>query len=430
MGEVTKWNAVPLDHLTEEETPITYGVVKPGEEGEVPFVRGGDIARGRVLMDQLRTISRDVSQQYRRTLLRGGEILVSLVGNPGQVAIAPSSLAGANIARQVGLVRLKPTIDTRFVSYFLQSHDGQTALGAQSLGSVQQVINLRDLKTVKVPLPPLAEQKAIAAVLGALDDKIELNRRMNATLEAMARALFQSWFVDFDPVRAKLDGRQPVGIDEATADLFPDSFEDSELGHIPSGWEVRSLDRTAHYLNGLALQKYPPGDGPTLPVIKIAQLRKGDSIGADRCNTELPSNHVVQDGDVLFSWSGSLEVELWCGGPGALNQHLFKVSSPEFPKWFYYLWTLYHLDEFRLIAADKATTMGHIQRGHLTAAKVLIPPRMLLDAMTRAMSPLIDQIIANRIQSRTLVSLRDTLLPKLLSGELSVAGWASKLEAA
>lgn len=124
---------------------------------------------------------------------------------------------------------------------------------------------------------------------------------------------------------------------------------------------------------------------------------------------------------MLFSWSGSLEVELWCGGAGALNQHLFKVTSPEFPKWFYYLWTIYHLDGFRLIAADKATTMGHIQRGHLTAAKVLIPPRTLLDAMTRIISPLIDHIVSNRIQSRTLAALRDMLLPKLLSGEMSVA---------
>jgi type I restriction enzyme, S subunit len=306
--------------------------------------------------------------------------------------------------------------DPLFAFYFLKALD----FDRFNSGSAQPSLNRNFIYPIPIHVPKPAEQKAIAAVLGALDDKIELNRRMNATLEAIARALFQSWFVDIDPVRAKLDGRAPAGLDPAAAALFPEHFEETVLGHTPKGWEVRSLDKAAHYLNGLALQKYPPGDGPTLPVIKIAQLRKGDSIGADRCNTDLPPNHVVQDGDVLFSWSGSLEVELWCGGRGALNQHLFKVTSPEFPKWFYYLWTLYHLDEFRLIAADKATTMGHIQRGHLTAAKVLIPPRPLLDAMTRTMSPLIDQLIANRIQSRTLATLRDTLLPKLLSGELSL----------
>src|ERR1019366_8329464 len=287
----------------------------------------------------------------------------------------------------------------RFLFQFVRSPLFKEQVAALTTGSAQPQLPIRDIRRVEIPLPPLAEQKTIAAVLGALDDKIELNRRMNATLEAMARALFHSWFVDFDPVRAKREGRQPTGLDAKAAALFPAGLEKTPLGQTPQGWEVRSLDKIADYLNGLALQKYPPGDGPTLPVIKIAQLRKGDTVGADRCNSDLPPEYVVQDGDVLFSWSGSLEVELWCGGSGALNQHLFKVTSPEFPKWFYYLWTLYHLDEFRLIAADKATTMGHIQRGHLTAAKVFIPPRPLLDAMTRTISPIIDHLIAKRIES-------------------------------
>jgi type I restriction enzyme S subunit len=350
-----------------------------------------------------------------RPLYKEPVITIGRVGACGEIhrTTGPAWISDNALVVQGG-----ENCDQTFLFYVLKSTDFSAIIG----GTTQPLITQTAVKALPMLLPPLAEQKAIAAVLGALDDKIELNRRMNATLEAMARALFQSWFVDFDPVRATLDGRPPSAIDPATAALFPEHLEETALGHTPKGWEVRSLDKTAHYLNGLALQKYPPGDGPTLPVIKIAQLRKGDSIGADRCNTDLPPNYVVQDGDVLFSWSGSLEVELWCGGPGALNQHLFKVTSPEFPKWFYYLWTLYHLDEFRLIAADKATTMGHIQRGHLTAAKVLIPPRPLLDAMTRTMSPLIDQLIANRTQSRTLATLRDTLLPKLLSGELSVAG--------
>ena len=133
---------------------------------------------------------------------------------------------------------------------------------------------METLNRLRFPLPPLPEQHAIARILGALDDKIELNRRMNETLEAIARALFKSWFVDFDPVRAKAEGRDP-GLPAPVADLFPDCFEDSEIGEIPVGWAVRSLDEIADFLNGLALQKYPAADGCWLPAIKIAQLREG-----------------------------------------------------------------------------------------------------------------------------------------------------------
>ncbi len=371
----------------------------------------------------------------------GGEIL----GIPGRI---PDDGKTYLHNQRMGKVVIKEPkrINPDFVYYLALCSDFNRELCVSASGTkILHTAPVR-IEAFEFDLPPLPEQKTIAHILGTLDDKIELNRRMNATLEAMARALFQSWFVDFGPVRAKLDapspptplplagegGRRPgegaFGLDAATAALFPAHFQESPLGHIPQGWEVRSLDQIGHFLNGLALQKYPPGDGPTLPVIKIAQLRKGDSEGSDSCNTELPPQYIVEDGDVLFSWSGSLEVELWCGGQGALNQHLFKVTSPEFPKWFYYLWTLYHLDEFRLIAAGKATTMGHIQRGHLTAAKALVPPPVLLKAMTHIMAPLIDQIIANRTQSRTLATIRDTLLPKLLSGELSLANKVAQFD--
>jgi type I restriction enzyme S subunit len=391
----------------------------------VPVIRGTNISDTRDLVGEMVYITPEKAEEVQSSIIVADDLFFPHRGSIGLVGIVPRNGAPRYVqsSSMMKLTCDRSQVEPLYLFYFFRSAQGRQELlkNASTVGTPGIGQPLSSLKAIHVPYPPLAEQKAIAAVLGALDDKIELNRRMNATLEAMARALFQSWFVDFDPVRAKLDGRPPAALDPATAALFPEHLEETALGHTPKGWEVRSLDKTAHYLNGLALQKYPPGDGPTLPVIKIAQLRKGDSVGADRCNTDLRPEYIVQDGDVLFSWSGSLEVELWCGGPGALNQHLFKVTSPEFPKWFYYLWTLYHLDEFRLIAADKATTMGHIQRGHLTAAKVLIPPRPLLDAMTRTMSPLIDQLIANRIQSRTLATLRDTLLPKLLSGELSVA---------
>jgi type I restriction enzyme S subunit len=252
--------------------------------------------------------------------------------------------------------------------------------------------------------------------------RIALLRETNATLEAIAQALFKSWFVDFDPVRAKSQGLVPAGMDEATAALFPDSFEELALGLVPKGWKIRALDEIATYLNGLALQKFPPSDDSWLPVIKIAQLRKGDTVGADRAGRNLKPEYIIQNGDVLFSWSGSLEVEVWCGGEGALNQHLFKVTSKDFPKWFYLHWTRHHLDHFRQIAASKATTMGHIQRAHLSEAKVLVPPAALLGAMDAYFAPLLARTVQNELQAQTLAALRDTLLPRLISGQLRLPG--------
>jgi type I restriction enzyme S subunit len=309
--------------------------------------------------------------------------------------------------------------DALFVYYVFTSDEQQEYIRQNAIQTGVPHTNLGILRNTPITIPPLLEQRAIARILGTLDDKIELDRRMNETLEGMARALFKSWFVDFDPVRAKAEGRD-TGLPAPLAALFPAGFEDSELGEIPAGWEVYGLDKIADYLNGLALQKYPPNDGETLPVIKIAQLRKGDTTGADRCSANLPRQYIVQNGDVLFSWSGSLEVEIWSGGCGALNQHLFKVTSNNLPKWFYYFWTKHHLPDFRIIAADKATTMGHIQRRHLSEAKAIKPPHDLLHAMDQMFAPLVDRFLSNALESRTLSTLRDTLLPKLLSGEIRV----------
>ena len=239
--------------------------------------------------------------------------------------------------------RLDPDIASPVFYYYLFS----SQLGKNIIGTiVEQVaaagIRGSDLIELEVPYLPLAEQRAIAHMLGSLDDKIEANRRQNETLEATARAIFKSWFVDFDPVHAKARGEHPPGMDAATAALFPDSFEESELGPIPRGWGVLPLDHIADYLNGLAMQKYPADGADYLPVIKIRELRQGftdDKSG--QASTEIDSKYIVEDGDVIFSWSGSLLVDIWTGGIGGLNQHLFKVTSDDFPHWFYYFWTKY-----------------------------------------------------------------------------------------
>lgn len=311
-------------------------------------------------------------------------------------------------------------VDTLFLYYALQGRrDEIFRLGLG--GSRTPILKKSDFERFPVLLPPLDEQREIARILGALDDKIDLNRRMNATLEATARALFQSWFVDFDPVHAKAEGRDPDGMDSATAALFPDSFEESALGMIPRGWRVKPLDRIADFQNGLALQKFPPEGDTFLPVIKIRELRQGYVDGnSDKASPNIRESCIVYDGDVLFSWSGSLLVDVWCGGMGALNQHLFKVTSTKYPKWFYLQWTQHHLEEFIGVAADKATTMGHIQRQHLSSALTVVPPGDVLAQLDVFISPLVEQMIQIRLESRTLAETRDALLPKLISGEVRI----------
>jgi len=425
------WPEIPLSNLTEPDTPVTYGVVKPGPEDPdgVLFIRGGDIADGRVLTEQLRTITREISRQYERTLLRGGEIVVSLVGNPGQVAIVPESLKGANIARQAGLVRLRSDVDTRYVKYFLGSRAGQEALGAQSLGSVQQVINLRDLKTVLVPQPPLPEQRAIAYILGTLDEKIELNRRTNKTLEAIARALFKSWFVDFDPVRAKhvlssvegADGRDS-GQPKQIADLFPDSLEDSELGEIPKGWKIGTLSDIAdHPRRGVQ-----PGEiESSTPYIALEHMpRRCIALSNWGTADGLESNKFeFKRGEILF---GKLRPYFHKVGVAPLDGVCstdIVVVNPRNEKWFGFV--LGHVSSTTFIdytnAGSTGTKMPRTSWGEMARYPVVIPPKNIAEAFTARIHPSVDRIIASIHEGRTLAALRDTLLPKLISGELRVA---------
>jgi type I restriction enzyme S subunit len=272
-----------------------------------------------------------------------------------------------------------------------------------------------------IACPPLREQERIARALGYFDEKIALNLDVAQNLESIAKAIFKSWFIDFDPVHAKSRGEQPEGMDAETAALFPDSFEESELGLIPRGWSVLALDELAEYRNGLALQKYPAFEEDNfLSVIKIPQLRANSADGAGKASTDVPAKFVVDDGDILFSWSGALEVCFWAGGKGALNQHLFKVVPIETDSWFAYFSTLKYLPWFREIASSKATTMGHIQRSHLAEAKVVIPSREVLKAGSQIIAPLVDLHVQLLVQNRTLRSLRDSLLPRLISGELEI----------
>jgi type I restriction enzyme S subunit len=259
--------------------------------------------------------------------------------------------------------------------------------------------------------PPIKTQKEIGKILDCLDNKIDNLRRQNETLEKIAQTLFKHWFIDFEFPND--DGKPYKSSGGAIVA--------SELGDIPEGWTTKPLDEIADFLNGLALQKYPPeNENNFLPVIKIRELRTGVTDGTDRASTNIPEKYIIDNGDIIFSWSGSLDVVIWNFGKGALNQHLFKVNSHNYPKWLYYYWTLNHLQSFQHIAKSKATTMGHIQRKHLTEALCNVPNDNFLEKASEVFSPILQKIINNAQQIQTLTKTRDALLPKLMSGQLRV----------
>jgi type I restriction enzyme S subunit len=402
------------------------------KEVGIPVVMPTNIGDGGIVTDGIARISNEDVERLQQHKLQIDDIVFSRRGDVTKNALVRSHEVGWLCGTGCLKVRLgkQSLANAKFISYCLRLPETKDWLIRHAVGATMPNLNTAILSAVPVTLPPLTAQKEIAAALGALDDRITLLREANATLEAIAQALFKSWFVDFDPVRAKMAGRAPEGMDEATAALFPDALEETELGVVPKGWAVQPLDEIANYLNGLALQKFPPTGVDDLPVIKIAQLRKGDTVGADKAARTIKPEYIIQNGDVLFSWSGSLEVDIWCGGEGALNQHLFKVTSQRYPKWFYYLWTKHHLEHFRQVAASKATTMGHIQRSHLSAAKAFVPSPDVLSSADQLLSPILDNIIAGALQASALSELRDTLLPRLISGQLRLPDARAQLEAA
>ena len=372
---------------------IGYGIVQPGQSisDGVPVIKVNNLISGLKDVKDLDTTSPENESKYVRTRLNGGELIVSVVGTIGKTAIVPKSFAGCNLVRATALIDIEDELLAMWVKYYIDSPDGQSYIAQNLNTTVQPTLNIKSLVDMPIPIFEKDAMTGVVKMLQALDRKIECNKKINDNLYAQARTLFREAFISRE--------------------------------ELPARWSKGNLLDIADYLNGLAMQKYRPSENEIgLPVLKIKELRQGScDSSSELCSPSIKKEYIVHDGDVIFSWSGSLLVDLWCGDTCGLNQHLFKVTSRNYDKWFYYLWTVHHLDRFVAIAADKATTMGHIKREELAKAEVVIPSSEDYQKIGEVISPIIDLIIANRIEDRKLAAFRDELLPKLMSGEIDVS---------
>ena len=328
-------------------------------------------------------------------LLHPGDLYVSLKDLTqscnllGAVSRVPVDIKEGRLTQDTVRLKFSPSIDTidkLYIYWSLRTPQYRAYCKARGTGTTNMSLSRADFLDWEIP--DKTEMKTnLVILLEGIEAKIELNNQVNDYLAAFADALF----------------------DNALKDT--------------NDWTRATLLDIANYKNGLAMQKFrPEGDDPGLPVLKIKELSQGAcEADAERCRSDIDESVRIHDGDLVFSWSGTLLLDFWTGGDAGLNQHLFKVTSDKYPSWFFYMWTKYYMRKFIALAKDRATTMGHIKRSALGEARVLIPPNGTLDKLSDQMQPVIDQMIGLKVETRKLGELRDALLPKLMSGEIDVS---------
>lgn len=435
MADNGDWAEVLLEDVSAELTVGHVGpMVSEYVDSGIPFLRSKNVDPFGIDWNDIRYIRRDFHERLKKSALSPGDVVIVRTGKPGAAALIPDSLLESNCSDLV-IVRTGPKLDARFLVYYINSV-AKHHVDSHLVGAVQQHFNVGSARKLRMHLPPLSEQKAIAHILGSLDDKIELNRRMNETLEATARALFKSWFVDFDPVRAKIDGQKPLGMDEQTAKLFPDGFEHVNGELIPADWRFTSLEELAEILNGHAFKSRDYEESGVF-VLRTKNFeahgraaRRDDDVFLPESFLESHRQYICEPFDfhlVMVGASvGKTSLLLPHLLPALRNQNMwcFRPKSCMPSRAFLNLSVERKVDEVMSWASGSARAF--FRKSDFKKHTVMVPSNSLLRAFQRNVEPLYGRISSNSAESEELAAIRDTLLPKLLSGELRV-GEAEKL---
>src|ERR1700693_2749294 len=432
------WRYVQLGDL-EKEGIITD--IQDGNHGEkhpkssdyvasgIPFVMARDLIDERLALIHCNFITRQQAECLRIGFARPGDVLLTHKATMGSVAIVPKGHDFIMLTPQITYYRIgnKARLDESFLKYVFLSPAFQYQLNASSDQSTRKYIGISAQRNLWIPLPPANEQRAIAHILGTLDDKIELNRRMNETLEAMARAIFKSWFVDFDPVRAKAEGRQPAGMDAATAALFPDAFQESPLGKIPKGWRVSPIGDALDAVGGSTPSTEEPafwdGEISFCTPKDMAPLRSPVLIDTERRITESGLQQIssgqLPKGTVLLSSRAPIGYLAVTEIPVTVNQGIIAmICDKELPNLYVLHWAKENMDT--IIANANGTTFLEISKRNFRPIQALVPPPTILSKFMEAVVPMYKRIVNNIFKSKTLSQIRDGLLPNLISGEVRI----------
>lgn len=380
--------------------------------------------------------SGDVKDEF---ILNKGDIITPLteqaIGLLGSTAKVPCS--GKYIQSQdVGLIKCNEKLHPDFAFYLIPSKLVRNQLSAAAQQTKIRHTSPDKIKSCTVWIPEYSKQEEIGKLLSTLDDKIALNRRMNAKLEQMAKRLYDHWFVQFDfPVSCHSELVSESRSEEMLNQVQHDErikpykssggkmvWNETLKREIPDGWEVGNLYDIAEYVNGLACQNYRPKESEkSLPVIKIREMNEGITADTEKVSASIPGKYRIYAGDILFSWSASLEIKIWTGETGGLNQHIFKViPKGYFSKGYVYQQLSAYLVNFQKMAESRKTTMGHITSDHIKQSRILIPPKEIISAFTKKTLSIFNYQLSIEKETTKLTSLRDRLLPLLMNGQVQI----------
>jgi type I restriction enzyme S subunit len=402
----------------------------------IPSIMPANIIGGRVLEDGIARITESDAQRLAKYLVQKGDIVYSRRGDVEKCALITESESGWLCGTGCLRIRLgKDVVDPLFAFHFLSHPESKAWISRHAVGATMPNLNTGILSDVPFLLPSSMEQKAIAHILGTLDDKIELDQKMNRTLEEISKAIFKSWFVDFDPVRAKAEGR-PTGLPPEISDLFPDELVNSEIGEIPKGWEVYRFTDTFEFSSGgtpkTSVEEYWSGN---IPWFSIADLNASSpwvtkteksitELGLSKCSAKL-----INSGTTIVTARGTVGKVALAGQDMAINQSCYAMAAASgYPYTWLYLQTLALVDQLR--ANAHGSVFDTITRNTFEQFLVLSAPKTVFSAFAETTSPLFERMRTADLESKTLCELRDTLLPKLISGELRIPDAEKFLEEA
>lgn len=369
---------------------------------------------------------KDYKAKLHKFSVQNNDFLVSCSGvNMGAIFQLKDPFEKGIINQALLRIRLNnKIIDDSFFYYLFKELISRKITSGSGDSTIPNFPGLDVIKNIEFELPEKKIQSRIGHILTILDSKIELNNRINAELEQMAKTIYNYWFVQFDfPISAEY--ASSVGQPELEGKPYKSSggkmvWSDELKREVPDGWEIGSLLDIANYINGLPCQKFRPIGDKTFRVIKIREMNEGFSLNSELVRHDIPEKSIVENGDVLFSWSASLDVKIWSGGKGALNQHIFKVTSSKFPKSFFYYELVNYLQHFKMMAENRKTTMGHITQDHLKQSRIIIPKIELTLKLENIISPIFNKKLNNEGENQKLTELRDWLLPMLMNGQVRV----------